>query len=542
MPNNSNFSIGKIQSLVDKFFKLFSNFIDGYDVKDSNVAKESGGVKSSIVLDSENGPLRIDLIATNVGTAFRDTKDVIQNLDLSALTIGMNVEDEEDTDDYVDKVSEELGDFEAASTNINAASYKNAKQVLEELRKLLGKDCLKEVDTTHGKDYEGDISLESAIKRNTNGGMLGINLNELIKNNALKSDAFKPWSQKAFYEMKYTLICEAGNNDAGKVTNIKLEDCATYVDKYLDIINNRTPEGEQKQATRNEKTEKVKNKKTIGLMLVIPILDVIQNELRKMYQDKLNSDTSLDKLIPGNEPAEDEKLDEYDEEALKKVEDARNQQQTQQAAASQHINVTLKKIQASDDLAILRLDSNYSPSETLSDIDEIINQEEFLNTLTEEPQTFAIEVDEDGFDIEPCEECPQCNPCESLCEVFKAAIRAYRNLYIIHWMSAGNDMMKLHLLAEEMYGELIQEIDTLGELLVEKQGTVPQLNFPCDYVPVQKYEFQGSLETIKSLVQMYIDCIDYAYPNQTSDVQSTLDEWLRYWNKQMNYFVKGQEV
>ena len=102
--------------------------------------------------------------------------------------------------------------------------------------------------------------------------------------------------------------------------------------------------------------------------------------------------------------------------------------------------------------------------------------------------------------------------------------------------------MKLHIMAEEMYGELIQEIDTIGELLVEKQGTVPQLDFPCDYVPVQDYDFQTGLDQIKSLINMYIDCIDYAYCNQDSDVQSTLDEWLRYWNKQLNYFVERQEA
>ena len=207
---------------------------------------------------------------------------------------------------------------------------------------------------------------------------------------------------------------------------------------------------------------------------------------------------------------------------------------------SKHIDVTLKKITATSEVQLLGLNADYSPSETLSDLEEILSQDEFLDTLTEEPQSFAIAVDDDGYDIEQCEAC-ETDPCATLCETFKAAIRAYRNFYIIHWMSHGNDMMKLHLLAEELYGEIIQEIDTMGELLVEKQGTVPQLDFPCDYVPVQQYDFQGSLEVLKSLIQTYIDCIDYAYPNQTSDVQSTLDEWLRYWNKQMNYFIKNQE-
>jgi DNA-binding ferritin-like protein len=108
-------------------------------------------------------------------------------------------------------------------------------------------------------------------------------------------------------------------------------------------------------------------------------------------------------------------------------------------------------------------------------------------------------------------------------------------------MAKGNDMMKLHLLAEELYKELIEEIDTLGELMVEKCGTVKGLDFAWNPVTTREYEFQESLVIIKDFIQNYVDTIDYAYCNQTSDVQSTFDEWLRFWNKQMNYFIKNQE-
>jgi DNA-binding ferritin-like protein len=109
-------------------------------------------------------------------------------------------------------------------------------------------------------------------------------------------------------------------------------------------------------------------------------------------------------------------------------------------------------------------------------------------------------------------------------------------------MAKGNDMMKLHLLSEEMYEELIKEIDTLGELLVEKCGAVPSPEWCDTYLEIQAYEFQESLCILTQYIQSYIDALTFAYPNQASDVQSTLDEWLRYWNKQMNYFVKRQEI
>ena len=103
-------------------------------------------------------------------------------------------------------------------------------------------------------------------------------------------------------------------------------------------------------------------------------------------------------------------------------------------------------------------------------------------------------------------------------------------------------MMKLHLLTEELYEELIKEIDTLGELMVEKCGTVIDPNFTYAAVEIRPYEFQEGLDILKGYINSYINFIDYAYINQSSDVQSTMDEWLRFWNKQVNYFIKGQEV
>lgn len=550
MPNNSNFSIGKIQSLVDKLFKLFSNFIDGYDVKDSNVAKESGGVRSTLVLKGE-GPegadLRVDLIATNVGSVFKEITSDIRGL--TALGV-IKEPEEQDDDDYADDIAQGLADYDASveiSDNPIYGAATLSKEAVDVLKLLLGANCVEKQDDIGNITYTGDITLDTAIKNGS--GILGIDLAKVATKGKLNSKEFDWWRIKAFDQLRYTLVCEAGNYDAGKVSNAKLTDCVTWITKYTNIISGKSSEeGESKQQTREDKLNQSRNINTSALLLVTPILEVIQQELRKIYQDRLNSEASeLDKLIPGNEPQEGEDTSTFDETALQETEEAAEQAaQSQQTGdgttATQHIGITLKKIQASDELAILRLASDYNPSDTLSDVDEIINQEEFLNTLTEEPQAFDIAVDEDGFDVEPCETCPECSPCESLCEVFKAGIRAYRNLYILHWMSHGNDMMKLHNLSEEMYEELQGEIDTIGELLVEKQGTVPQLDFACDYIPVQQYDFQTGLDQIKSLIQMYIDCIDYAYCNQDSDVQSTLDEWLRYWNKQLNYFVKGQEI
>lgn len=371
------------------------------------------------------------------------------------------------------------------------------------------------------------------------GGLLGV---DLTKTNGLPTDGYTYEGQKWSWDtimgdmLKYSLECELAGGKYGAIENVTLSECAKLIPEYLMKVNAISSPEEIHIDT---------------VALVKPIAIRLQADFKQYYDAAYNKFENLKNV------KDTSKEDQEAEEKAKADEEAKAQQQEADDAeweeamaragrgegfrqGSKQISVTLKKIQGSTSFDILGMASNYGVSDTLDDLDDIITQPEFFDALSEEPQTFTIDVDEDGYDISQGDEV-SIYPCASLCEVFKAGIRAYRNFYIIHWMSHGNDMMKLHILAEEMYGEMIQEIDTLGELLVEKQGTVPQLDFPCDYVPVQQYDFQESLDTLKSLISMYIDCIDYAYPNQTSDVQSTLDEWLRYWNKQMNYFIKGQE-
>lgn len=380
------------------------------------------------------------------------------------------------------------------------------------------------LDVLLGKDRK-DNTLASAQQNGT--GLLGT---KLVEGNAFSSKdgvAFEgkqwAWITIANKYLKYSLECQAEGYDHGAIENQELSNCSRLISEYLvkvGVIDN----ADEVQVDSG--------------ILTFPLMQLIQQWLIKYYQD------AVKKYVDKDAETLDDRTERETGEAAAEVEEDLFDEEGNFGGVenAKHINVTLQKITGTSSFNMTMIRANYDPSLVLSDMEEIIGQPEFIESLPEELTTYSIEVDDDGFDIEPCEECIECSPCESLCEVFKSGIRAYRNLYILHWMSSGNDMMKLHNLSEEMYAELNSEIDTIGELLVEKQGTVPQLDFACDYIPVQKYDFQTGLDQIKSLISMYIDCIDYAYCNQDSDVQSTLDEWLRYWNKQLNYFVKGQEV
>lgn len=507
---DSTFSLNKVLGWLKGFLSNMSSPIQGFDLQDAKV-KQDGDIFSS-------------LFTLEAG-------DELKNRDGSALTdIGGNPIPLH----VLLKVINFKSVFNPVLTGLNKLNPLDAANSKNELlNMLLGEGRCTE---TAGV-ISADNTLKGAMDRKS--GLLGVAIedktNGLIKDLGTFAGKSWDWGKTIAGEyLKYSLECSIPDKDYGAIDNVPLSSVRKLISEYL--VNSKT----------------ITNEAEVNIdadILLIPLLVRMQATLRDYYnaaykkylaQDpEENTDNSTEE--PAQDEANQENTQNTEEQDVNDIsEDLADQ--VANTFTSKHIDVTLQRIAGTTEFNMTAIKANYDPSLVLVDMDEIVGQPEFIEALAEEPTTYAIDVDDDGFDIEPCEECMECNPCESLCEVFKAGIRAYRNLYILHWMSSGNDMMKLHNLSEEMYEELQGEIDTIGELLVEKQGTVPQLDFACDYIPVQQYDFQTGLGQIKSLIQMYIDCIDYAYCNQDSDVQSTLDEWLRHWNKQLNYFVKGQEI
>lgn len=515
MANSSGSSIfNKLLSWLNGFFKTMASPISGMDMRDVKV-KQEGDIFSSL-FSFQAKPNE----TTNyqIGEEEKEVTTKGQVKDINGNTVEVDV----------------------------LLSVTNAQSVFSDI--LFGLNTIKPEMTMEesklfevllGPDWDRDLSIENAKKRSI-GGLLGADLsaeNALLNvTDATYNGKQYSWGKIAEEYLNWALECASPGKDPGMIDNQKLADCTERISQYLVIS----------QVIQNEGEVKVD-----AYTFALPIIMRMQAWLTDYYEK------AIKKYLPEGKVTITDAEDNAETQA---TEQPTSEEQTTQegqvidmnilnesgdlddVSESKHIDVTLQKITGTTDVKMTAIKANYGYSDVLDDIDEIINQDEFIQALPEEPTTYAISVDDDGFDIEPCEESLVFNPCESLCEVFKSGIRAYRNLYILHWMAKGNDMMKLHLLAEDMYEELIKEIDTIGELLVEKQGTVPQLDFPCDYLPIQDYDFQTGLDQIQSLINIYIDTINYAYCNQDPDVQSVLDEWLRYWKKQTRYFVERQEV
>lgn len=501
------FSINKLLGALKSFLNTMPSPLGGYNMSDVKVNNKDGKYSALFTFNAEKPEARLsdertldDKENTKGLTNIKGEK-IKLNVLISAINVNDALEPLLSGMNNMSVSDSEVADHELASTEL--------------LNVLLGS----------GRD---DNQIQSGK------GLLGVDLKD---DNKFFVDFGtydgKPWSWNkiASEYLKYSLECQAEGKDYGAIENQELDTCQNLISEYLmrvDLIDNED------------------EVKVDVMKLCLPILGTVQAKLCEYYQDAYN------KMVEGKSTAERES------EAQANTEGENTQEENnpsdegttdnsntegggQPVGQSKHISVKLQKITASDDIQLLALKSNYAIPETLEDIDDIINQDEFQQSLTDSPLSFNIDVDDDGYSIEPCENC-EAYPCDSLKAMMNNAIIMYRNLYILHWMAKGNDMMKLHLFTEELYKELIDEIDVIGELLVEKCGTVENLDFEWQPLEIKNYDFQEGLAIISDFIDSYLATIDYAYPNQTSDVQSTLDEWIRYWKKQLNYFVKGQEI
>lgn len=498
--------LGKLKSL----FTSIPSFIQGFDVADIQSAVEGEIYKASISLNSTsvkdvNGnPISLNVILAATGV---DKNDIIK-ISLDGIK---NIEE------------------------IKMLNPGNAKQK-EAFIALLG--------------FVPDTKEPDSFKSN-NANSEGILYPLDPKATTIPNSADSFWGIIAD-EMTYALRCEAEGYSGGEVKNVNYAKVVDLVNNYLGLCG-AVDVNDIRNATTSDKLE------INPTSLVMPILLMIQEHLKELLDSTISSVYNQDSQQNNQENQSQENNNSEnanqnaDQNADQNAENTftdnvePSESSTESGinmGSSKKLNIKLQKITGSTDIDLMAIKANFNPGEALTAVDDVLSSPDFIELITETPQSYEVLVDDEGYDVNPCTDLIV-EPNENLTQLFIQAIQFSRNLHMIHWLAIGNDMEKLHIKAEELYNELDEEIDLLAELIVEKTGTIMDINKieTWDTVGTQDRTFQQGIECIKQYAQSFIDYIDITYPNQPSDVQSILDDWLRYWNKQLNYFiVREQEI
>lgn len=127
-----------------------------------------------------------------------------------------------------------------------------------------------------------------------------------------------------------------------------------------------------------------------------------------------------------------------------------------------------------------------------------------------------------------------------LIKTLLTAVLVQNDMRYIHWCVTGEDFLKSHSLVENYSYILDGEIDTLGELAREKSAKMENPNRALNligYTPETQsgYLYLDTVNACKLKLSLYINELKALRAESESDVQSSIDEWLRYWNKEVDY-------
>lgn len=121
-----------------------------------------------------------------------------------------------------------------------------------------------------------------------------------------------------------------------------------------------------------------------------------------------------------------------------------------------------------------------------------------------------------------------------------SAVLAANDIHHIHFNVKGYGFDRIHVVSDEYYNKLREEVDELAELSIEKGQPIPNLSLAGKIVewPIQtdlKYSYDSAVRAICKVLNMYVNGLTELRNTVESDVASKLDEFIRFWNKELHY-------
>lgn len=115
----------------------------------------------------------------------------------------------------------------------------------------------------------------------------------------------------------------------------------------------------------------------------------------------------------------------------------------------------------------------------------------------------------------------------------------------IHLHAHGNDFDTIHEIADTYFSQASKDLDDLAELALELSQEVPNMSRAVEYLTWDvstetKYNYIGAVTAIAKSLEAFITVLLQVQQSTAidSDVQSNIDEHLRFWKKELNYKLK----
>lgn len=204
------------------------------------------------------------------------------------------------------------------------------------------------------------------------------------------------------------------------------------------------------------------------------------------------------------------------------------------------LKVTLQSVTSATgvDINLTAIKANYDTSAAIQDLEAILGDDEFVSQVTAEPISFEITDNGECFDIE--ETC-SFDASDTIVQLIQAAMQLWANLKVIHWAARGLNSFELHSKSDNLAFWVMNDVDCFGEYLVESKcpAVNPLLN-QCNLSLIsdqQGFTAEEGYCIMKSEISKYVSILETLYVNFPHDFQSVLDNMIRTWKKESEYFL-----
>lgn len=196
---------------------------------------------------------------------------------------------------------------------------------------------------------------------------------------------------------------------------------------------------------------------------------------------------------------------------------------------STRLHVTLKKVSASNEIHLCAINANYDIVKAMSDLETVVSDEEFSDSLGEDEQSFEITTTDnsDEFDVEETAEQPDTSECyPSICYVL---IHAFNTFNYIRWGIKGPSRNTIVQSLNDFAWTLGTYIDVFANLSVECCHLVPHgdnVETHPDYL-LEEVTYNEGIDLAIKTIEEIISIVDGYYPNFPEDAQTQVDCLIR---------------
>lgn len=299
-----------------------------------------------------------------------------------------------------------------------------------------------------------------------------------------------------------------------------------------------------KDPTENDKGEKVFYFRVPGEDHLQVIAKPVEDKPNTFDFEFIGKDTNLHRTEDKNIKIDDDKDFEelfkkvmYEEWGFKNLEDWERLKEAEAGT-----KVLIKKVVSDSEVSVQlhKIACGTDVVRAVAMVDNVIQNDDFVESIPEEGQAYILQDDGDEIDVQECECVPDTNP---YIDLLSAAI-CTRNLFqYLHWNCKGRKFNDLHTYLDEAIDKIQDDIDIWGELSVEYFGYVPHpssLNCGDSLLDIPGgIDGMDGFAVVKDAIHLYVSCIEYITCSGVvgDDVQSLMDDIVRGWNKEANYFI-----